>query len=105
MPTSKEVMEFLTEKPRNKKVVGGKRQVDAVTGPEHMKKTPKRLEPVIAKGAKAVLEITGSLLQDVTLPAIEDLGENIQLFFSGGDASQPIDPIDQEVKDFLSGGK
>ena len=54
---------------------------------------------------KIKLEVTGSLLQDVTLPAIEDLGENVQLFLSGGDTSEPIDPIDQEVKDFLSGGK
>lgn len=98
-----EVIEFLTEKGPMKKIVGGKRTVDAVTGPE-----PKKVKPKIHKHpptVRAVLEITGSLLQDVTLPAIEDLGENIQLFFSGGNTAQPTDPIDQEVKDFLSGGK
>lgn len=107
MPRSKfdEVVEFLTEVPRNKKVVGGKRQVDAVTGPPHRKKKPKRLEPMIAKGAKALLEITGSLLQDVTIPAIEDLGENIQLFLTGGDLAEPVDPNEEEVNKFLSGGK
>ena len=48
------VSKFMTEVPKNKKVVGGKRTTDAVTGPPHQEKKPKRLEPTIAKVAKGV---------------------------------------------------
>ena len=38
----KSMLDFLTKGPRkNKKIVGGKRTVDAVTGPKHKKVKPK----------------------------------------------------------------
>ncbi len=46
------IKKFVTEKPGMKKVIGGKRTVDAVTGPPHQKPKLKRLEPMIAKMAK-----------------------------------------------------
>ena len=48
------IIEFLSEKPPMKKVVGGKRTVDAVTGPPIQKKKPKRLEPTFAKIARGI---------------------------------------------------
>jgi len=45
---------FLTGEETSKKVVGGKRTTDAVTGPHHQKRKPKRMEPTIAKAAKGV---------------------------------------------------
>ena len=53
------------------------------------------------------LEITGSLLQDVSIPSAKELEEgNVELFL-GGDLPAPasIDPQDAEVNKFLSGGK
>lgn len=56
---------------------------------------------------KKELEITGSLLQDVSIPNLKDLEEgNVELFL-GGDLPAPaaFDPQDAEVNKFLSGGK
>ena len=54
---------------------------------------------------KKDLEITGSLLQDVTIPKVEDMEGAVELFI-GGDLLVPasIDPQDAEVNKFLSGG-
>jgi len=56
---------------------------------------------------KKDLEITGSLLQDVTLPKPGDLEEGTVELFLGGDLPTPpaVDPQDDEVNKFLSGGK
>lgn len=50
------------------------------------------------------IEQPESLLQDITIPPIEDLGESLRLFFSGENliakASSPVDP---ELVDFFKG--
>ncbi len=55
---------------------------------------------------KKDLEITGSLLQDVTIPKANELEEgDIELFLGGAPpAPASIDPQDAEVNKFLSGG-
>lgn len=50
-------IKFLTEVPTNKKIKGGKRTVDAVTGPKHKKVKPKRLEPTIGKAFNVIRRI------------------------------------------------
>lgn len=56
---------------------------------------------------KKELEITGSLLQDVTLPKSGDLEEGTVELFLGGDFPTPpaVDAQEIEVNKFLSGGK
>lgn len=54
MADRKGFIEFMTEVPKNKKLVGGKRQVDAVTGPTHKVTKPVRLEPTFAKVVKGI---------------------------------------------------
>jgi len=52
----KGVIEFLSEKGPMKKVKGGKRTVDAVTGPPHKKVKPKihKHPPTVRLGIKAI---------------------------------------------------
>lgn len=53
---------------------------------------------------KDKLQVTGSLLQDVTIPKLEEMEGTVDLFL-GGDlpSAQPVDPTDAEVNKFLRG--
>lgn len=53
---------------------------------------------------KKEIEVTGSLLQDVTLPQPGELEEGgIELFTGGEQLPQATDPQEEAVKNFLSG--
>lgn len=54
---------------------------------------------------KHKLLVTGSLLEDVALPRIDELDGDIKLFFNKNNGAQPQEPTDEEVNAFLSGGK
>jgi len=54
---------------------------------------------------KKELEVTGSLLQDVSIPEVEDMDGAVDLFLGGSlpNAATVSDPSDKEVNDFLRG--